>query len=91
MSQTIEIQLQNYDDHMTMKNFSVATRKMYLRTLIGIYDFINQNLVDKKIVQNLPSSIFYIERKVEDLVSQLIVITLRLESFSKKSKKLKGL
>jgi len=33
MSQTIEIQLQNYDDHMIMKNFSVATRKMYLRTL----------------------------------------------------------
>jgi|GEM_PF-3915069 len=25
MSQTIEIQLQNYDDHMIMKNFSVAT------------------------------------------------------------------
>jgi len=33
MSQTIETQLQNYDDHMIMKNFSVATRKMYLRTL----------------------------------------------------------
>jgi len=26
MSQTIETQLQNYDDHMIMKNFSVATR-----------------------------------------------------------------
>jgi len=33
MSQTIETQLQNYDDHMIMKNFSGATRKMYLRTL----------------------------------------------------------
>ncbi len=33
MKHSTEAQLQNYDDHMIMKNFSAATRKMYLRTL----------------------------------------------------------
>ena len=33
MQPTIQSQLQAYEDHLILKNFSLATRKMYLRTL----------------------------------------------------------
>ena len=51
MSQTIEIQLQNYDDHMIMKNFSVATRKKYLRTLKRYLRFHKSKYGQRKLIQ----------------------------------------
>ena len=51
MSQTIEIHLQNYDDHMIMKNFSVATRKMYLRTLKRYLRFHKSKYGEQKLSQ----------------------------------------
>lgn len=44
MNPSIISQLSSYDDYLILKNFSVATRKMYLRTLKRYLGFHNTRL-----------------------------------------------
>ena len=52
MIQTIADQIQSYEDYLIMKNFSSATRKMYLRTLKSYLKFHNKKFLDQNITQD---------------------------------------
>jgi len=52
MKLPISEQLQNYEDYLILKNFSIATRKMYLRTLKSYLRFHNSRHPRKELSQD---------------------------------------
>lgn len=53
MRPTIADQLQSFEDYLILKNFSKATRKMYLRTLKSFLRFSNKKFVNQAISQDI--------------------------------------
>jgi len=53
MQSTIESQLKAYDDHLILKNFSNATRQMYLRTLKEFLRFAKRKYPRDPVSQNV--------------------------------------
>jgi len=62
MQPTITQHLQDYDDYLTLKNFSPSTREMYLRTLKRFLRFCNRKYPAQVISQDLAKQ-FIIYRK----------------------------
>jgi len=55
MNLTIASHLAAYEKHLILKNFSVATRKMYLRTLKSFLRFCNRKFPNRPLSQDLAS------------------------------------
>ena len=55
MNLTIASQLAVFEKHLILKNFSVATRKMYLRTLKSFLRFCNRKFPNQLLSQDLAS------------------------------------
>jgi len=53
MRQTIAHQLQSFEDYLILKNFSKATRKMYLRTLKSFLRFANRKFPREAVSQDI--------------------------------------
>jgi len=49
MNPSIANHVQSYDDYLILKNFSVATRKMYLRTLKRYLRFHNSRFAGQEL------------------------------------------
>jgi len=55
MKQTMTGQLAAYEKHLILRNFSVATRNMYLRTLKSFLRFRNSKFPDQELSQDIAS------------------------------------
>lgn len=53
MQYNISVQLQEYADHLIMKNFSITTRKMYLRTIKSFLRFASRKYPGDQISQDI--------------------------------------
>lgn len=53
MRHTIQSRLKDYDDHLILKNFSVRTRRMYLRTLKSFLRYANKKFPNQDLSQDI--------------------------------------
>lgn len=63
MNPTIATQLASFEKHLILKNFSVATRKMYLRTLKSFLRFCNRKFPNQPLSQDLASEYILMRHK----------------------------
>ena len=80
MQPTIKSQIISYDEYLILKNYSSATRKMYLRTLISFLRFASRKHPHLELSQELARQYIISRHKEGKSWSTINVIILPLEN-----------